>query len=160
MHLIPCKMCQMLMDIHLLHFSLLVPLIRWQYSWVLLVLGQVTSFTMPGCRVIFLVAWSSTVQYYPAGRTRGSVFLGVAVGVFMIATWFSMGYFPWRWRVYMLYLCNFGTVGFSFVFQCAMGALVPYHPGWCRVRAGLAFLVLVLVWIICHRVGQPLEVAQ
>ena len=75
-------------------------------------------FTIPGCMVSSTIAWLITYQSSPAGCTRGAGFLGEAVGVFMVSTWFYMRYCPWRRRVQVLYLCTCGTVGFYFLFRC------------------------------------------
>ena len=70
-----------------------------------------TSFALPGCNVSSLVACSITSQSSPAGRTRGSGFLGVEVRVLMVATWFAMRSCPWRRHDNVLYLCSCGTLG-------------------------------------------------
>ena len=42
----------------------------------------------------------------------------------MVATWFSVRYFPCNQRLQMLYLYTCGTVGFPFEFRCYSGGIV------------------------------------
>ena len=83
-----------------------------RYSWDLTVLGQMTVFTINGCRVRLLVSWSISSHPYTYGRTRGAGLLGAEVGVLMVSMWFAMRSCPWRQRARVLYLCTCVTVGF------------------------------------------------
>ena len=94
-----------------------------RYSWEFTVLGQRTTFPLPGCKVRLLVAWSITDQSSPAGRTRVSGLLGVEVRRLMVATWFSMRSCPWRCCARLLYLCTCGTLRVSVDFQRDAGII-------------------------------------
>ena len=87
-------------------------------------MGQVTLYTLPGCKVRFKVASQITTQSSPSGRMRGAGFLGAEVGVLMVSTWFSRSYFHWRQRARLLCLCTCGTLGFPLIFGVLWGDLV------------------------------------
>ena len=70
-----------------------------------------TAFAIPGCKVRSPVSWSINDQSSPSGRTRGSGFLGVDVGVLMVEKCFVSRSCPWRRRYHVLYLCHCGTLG-------------------------------------------------
>ena len=117
------KSCPISFDMPLLHFSFLGPLVRYWYSWAFPVSGQMTEISLPGCNGMLPVTWSMTVQSSPDGRTRGDGLLVVEGGVFIVAIWFSMRYFPWRHIYHVLYWCCFGTSGVSTDFWCAVGGI-------------------------------------
>ena len=116
-------------NMHLLHFILSGPFIRCRYSWGFAVSGQMNAFSLLGCKVSFLVAWSITAQPSPYGLTRGSGFLGAEVGFFMVAAWFSMSSFPWRRNSRVLYLYTCGTFGGSIAFWCTAGGIGSLSSG-------------------------------
>ena len=60
---------------------------------------------------------------------RGSGLMGAEVVVFMVATWFDMRSCPCRQRSRVLYLCTYGTMGFPFVFWCAIGDIGSVSSG-------------------------------
>ena len=49
---------------------------------------------------------------------------------------------------------------YTLAFGVLKWALVPCNHGWCRVRAGVAVLVLLPVGMRCFMVGPPLEMEQ
>ena len=132
---IPWERCPILLDIPLLHFSLLGTFLRCRYSWALPVLGHMTAFNITGCRVRLPFVCSITAQYSPSGRTGGADLMGVAVLLLMVAAWFDMSSCLWRLHVQVLYLCTCGSVGFYFAFTCAVGGIgsVSYVWGACWV---------------------------
>ena len=86
-------------------------------------MGQITVFNLPGCKIWMLFDWSVTAQSYPFGITRGAGLLGVEVVFLMVTAWFSMRYFPWRQRTWVLYLCTCVTLGVSVDFCFAAGGI-------------------------------------
>ena len=81
------------LETSLLYLSLLGTFTRFRNYWVLTVLGQMTAFTITGCRVRSPVSWSINAQSSPYGRTRGAGLMDAEVRVLMVATWFSLRYF-------------------------------------------------------------------
>ena len=63
----------------------------------------------------------------------------------MVATWFPVSSFTWKWRAKVLYLCTCGTTGLYFTFRCVAGGIgfVPSRMmgglHWCG-RIGLSTL--------------------
>ena len=102
---------------------------RYQNSSAFSVLGQITEFLIPDCRVRFSVAWSITYQYYPAGHTRGDGFLVAEVEFLMVTTWFSMSSCPWIRRAHVLYLCTCGTARPPSEFWYAGGGIGSVSSG-------------------------------
>ena len=88
-----------------------------------------TVFALPCCKFRLPVAWSVTFQYSPTGRTRGSGFMGLEVGVLKVATWFAVSSYPCIRYTYVLYLCSCGTLGVPVAFWCAAGSMSSVSEG-------------------------------
>ena len=134
----PWKRFTISLDMLLIDFRFLGIFIWWRYFWDFPILGKVTVFTLPGCKVRFLVTSPINAQSSPAERMRSAGFLGAEVGVFMVSTWFSRSYFHWRQRARVLYLCTCGTFGVSVDFWCAVWGFSSVSLGmiqstrWCE----------------------------
>ena len=75
----PWKRRTISLDMPLIHFSFFGAFIRCRYSWAFPVFGQMTVFSLPGCKVRFPVAWSITTHSFPDERTSGDVLLSSEV---------------------------------------------------------------------------------
>ena len=84
-------------------------------------LGQITAFSIYGCRVRSPVYWPITAQSSLSGRMRGSGLIDAEVRALMVATWFAMSSCPWRHRSQVLYICTCSTVGSPFRFGLLHG---------------------------------------
>ena len=142
----PWKNRPISLDMRLIHFNVSVTFSRFWYSWTFPVSGQMTAFSIPGCKVRLTFAWSINDQYSPAGRTEGAELLCEDVGVLIVATWFTMSSCPWIQCSRVLYLYTCVTLGVSVDFWCAsvgigyvslgmilgayLGVCIGARPGW------------------------------
>ena len=90
-------------DVPFLHLSFFNPLMRCQYYWTFLVLGQMNALSLPGFNVRSPVTWSMTAQSSPTGRMRGAVLLGLAGGLLIFFAWFVTSSCLWRRLFHVLY---------------------------------------------------------
>ena len=116
MSLIRWKILPISFDMHFLHLSFFGDLMRCRYYLAFPVSDKINALALPGCNVRFLVTLFMTTQSSPAGRTRGTGFIGLSGGVLIFAIWFAMRSYHWRRLARVVYRCRFGALWFSAAF--------------------------------------------
>ena len=135
-----------LLDMTLIYLCLLFILVRWRHSCAFTMLGEINAFIVPGCRVRLPVDRSINSQFYPTYLMMGAGLLCEVVGVFMVATWFSMGPCLCIRSCIVLYLCIFVTVVLPFEFLCAKEVMGYVSSG---ITCGLQWCGIIIARHVC-----------